>query len=146
MERRIGLDFDAVIHNGDNRDVHISGSIIHGAISYIVKHIYNLDNVCILSSRYTKFGQRKKIKAWLKIELLKWIKEPENFNYVLKYDLELRLLSKTVSGHRRVIEAKEVSVERWADKIVNKISYPYFKFGLNIYLDDRYLALQNIWD
>ena len=128
--KRVGIEFDSMMYNGDPRDVVLSASAVAETINYIVNN-HNLSKLVVVSERLRKPLQKGKMKQWFKDQLTSWVKDGDNVLIALDNDPILAGLYAITNTHRLVLESQEKSLEDWADRLINNIAWPIMACNLD---------------
>jgi hypothetical protein len=142
--RTIGLDFDAVVHAGDIRDMCLQDDVFKGLPEFLVRNI-TMCNIKIISPRLLKWGQRARMHAWMRQQLLQWIRRPGSITIALMNDPVLHMAININRIHRDHDEYEHYILE-WADSIVNQICWTWYRGHVDVMMDDRALASDGVWE
>jgi hypothetical protein len=153
------LDFDGVIHSyssGWKGASVIPDAPVPGSIDFILTALKTY-NVAILSSRSHQWGGKRAMKKWLKAHLSEWLnrnfkKFPERDHYHEFLDEEGKVNAwkdwhefMELSGFNPCMDPWDIEVEYWADSIIKKISWPWFKPAAVMTIDDRAITFTGTW-
>lgn len=153
------LDFDGVIHSyssGWEGASVVSDPPVAGAIVAVLTYLKHY-RVAIYSSRSHQWGGKRAMQKWLKKHLIDWVsnnyhKYPEEDFYLIRGPEPTS--SESWEQWRRFMEISEfhpgmdpwdVAVSDWADSILRRIMWPWFKPPAFISIDDRAVTFKGTW-
>jgi hypothetical protein len=145
------LDFDGVIHSyssGWKGASVIPDAPVQGSIDFILNAIKRYE-VAILSSRSHQWGGKQAMKKWLKTHLIEWLER--NFKEFPERDYYLGYLDEegqkqawedwhefmAISEFNPCMDPWHIEVDGWANAIIKKIKWPWFKPAAVMTIDDR---------
>jgi hypothetical protein len=137
------LDFDGVIHSyssGWKGASVIADMPVPGAIEFILNALGHY-TLAIHSSRSHQWGGTRAMKKWLKKHLIIWMnRETDNYHTLTDW-----LNASKLADFNPGMEPWDIALDEWADSIIKKIQWPWFKPASFMTIDDRAVTFTGVF-
>ena len=138
------MEFTEVVYLDEFDEKHKESKAVPNSLHFIATNHSNNELIMFVPFWFNLLSKYR-AKQWLKKELTEWIKSYDNFSVAKHYDMELSVIFNIPNKHRRILKAQEDSLERWAGRVVNNISWKYGKCPCHVMFDSREQMLNKFY-